>query len=626
MTSTIADLESRLSSAPEDWALRIRLIEERVRRGEMDAAKRLVRESPDSAPLPFELQHRLHTLMTRGVAALEAPAQPEPEPAPPRQSPHGMPPRTRHAGAEIPMGVPRKKSPAPEKTEPAAKEPPGKKPLEKVELKKTARAIGIPQINLNEVREKKEGRWKNYDGDFILEQPEADGPQRRLPSGARKVSALSMALLFHFALLVSVGFVVIHLPRPRPPVLIASMVTHERTAELLPTRITPKSRDYNAAAAASAAHVIGSAAASPFSVPQMDQPRGLDVTALITGIRPDGRGLSFTANAREMSDVNFFGISAGGKKIVFIVDAGKYMLVDERGGMFAYDKVKNEIGQMLAHLNRGTLFNVLLYEDDRVLAFREDMVPALPSNLRLAIEWMDPVNRVYENLGLRAQPGAPVDVAGELKPIQSIDLAHYTKAIQKSFEWGAGAIFCITGDYFPLDRSPTPEMLEKMKKDGDDPDDGDSAPRIDPNDRKAWNEARQKALDWLRKENEARAAKGIAPKVVLNFNDLVRKITGMTPPRPSGGAPGNPGNRPPRLGPYAPEDIEEQIKNGVRTYYRNEGNDPPSIHIVLFLGEDQEVLPDVADHFKNLTRKNNGKLKVLRGLAALQDVTGTSPE
>ena len=66
-------------------------------------------------------------------------------------------------------------------------------------------------------------------------------------------------------------------------------------------------------------------------------------------------------------------------KIVFVIDATPFMLVDEKGGMTAYNNVKDEVGVMLANLNRATEFNILLYHGRKVVSFREEPVPGLPS-------------------------------------------------------------------------------------------------------------------------------------------------------------------------------------------------------------------------------------------------------
>ena len=70
-----------------------------------------------------------------------------------------------------------------------------------------------------------------------------------------------------------------------------------------------------------------------------------------------------------------------------------------------------------------------------------------------------------------------------------------------------------------------------------------------------------------------------------------------------------------------PEDVEEQIVKVVKSRYKAEGIEEPNLHMVLFLGE-EETIDQYEGHFRDLTQKNKGKLKVLRGLAALQNVTG----
>jgi hypothetical protein len=433
----------------------------------------------------------------------------------------------------------------------------------------------------------------------------------------QRVSAFSFALLVHFIFVVLVGFVVVAESRSKPPQLIATVALPEKDLEFVPPQLTRAKEEKPAAASAAAPNVIAALGASPVMIPEMENTNAVDVTSLVTGTAAIGEGISFAGDAREMSDVNFFGISAGGKRIVLIIDATREMLVDEKGGMFAYDKVKNEIGVMLAGLNRGTKFNLLLYEGERLMAFAEEPIVAMPSNVRLAIEWLSPLNRTYEQLGLAGHRGEMLDVAGDLEPIAARDVAHYTKAIQKAIEWQASTVFCISAGYRVINKSPTPEEMEKYEKErAANP---GTPGTVSASDRAAWNNAVQKTRDWLQKENAARRARELPPKVVTNFNQLVREITGATPPRADGGTPGA---RRPRPMPHTPDDIETLVKNGVKQHYNEIGLDKPSVHMVVFLGEDEDMNDQTRDHFKNLTRRNNGKFKMLRGLAALQNVTG----
>lgn len=61
-------LTSALDKAPEDWSIRIRLIEAAARDGRVTEARRLVRESPGSDPLPGELQSRIFKLLTTAAS------------------------------------------------------------------------------------------------------------------------------------------------------------------------------------------------------------------------------------------------------------------------------------------------------------------------------------------------------------------------------------------------------------------------------------------------------------------------------------------------------------------------------------------------------------------------------
>lgn len=66
MRAGLSDFYAELERAPEDWSVRIRLIEAALASGDVAEAKRLVRESPDpDRYLPGELQDRIHDLFTK---------------------------------------------------------------------------------------------------------------------------------------------------------------------------------------------------------------------------------------------------------------------------------------------------------------------------------------------------------------------------------------------------------------------------------------------------------------------------------------------------------------------------------------------------------------------------------
>jgi len=608
--SKIEELLERLELTPGDWSARLALIEILLRKGDTAFAKRLVRASPSDQPTPPDVQVRLHTLLTKGVEPLpDPPERTLPSPVPPEETPSAAPPRP----AEEPAPAFKEEPvPAPPRTEFAG----GLSALIESVLPETPRttapekrAGSRPALRPDPAAVK--AKWENYDGGLELVTLEPTDFVEAPSTAPERFSAVSMAIMLHVVALILVGLVVVQTPLPKPPQLVVSVI-HEREADLTTTRITrPNLEIKPSAAAAQSVDVISSVGTSSFTVPDVETSDDLIVSSMLPGIAPLGNGMSFSSKAVDASDVNFFGLSGSGKRIVFVIDATPEMLVDEKGGMTAYDKVKTEVGVMLASLNRGTEFNLLLYEGKQLVAFRDAPVPGLPSNIRLAIEWLDPLNRRYESLGLGNDFG-PTHEVGEVEgyPIAAGDLAHYAKAIQKAMEWRAGAIFCVVSGYRGMGRAPTPEMMAKRPT-------PPAADAVDPREQKAWQDAIAKTRAWLEKENEARSEKGLSPKVVVNFNQLVREITGATPPaRRNAPAPA------PGLPPVTPGEIELQVAKLVKDRYKAEGAEEPSLHMVLFLGEKEEIGAD-EDHFKNLTRKNRGKLKILRGLAALRNVTGS---
>ncbi len=684
---------------PRSWPVRMALIEELVRDGEIDQAKAIIRESPDDCPMPSDYPVRIHSLMTRGIAGLsllpplpgfidrpgldeptlEPEAKMEANPVVVKASldnkqeslPHKLSAPDPGQGVraytlEEAETIQRtRESPELEKKkdEESAivfRNKPGHQLEEPVfdytepvgELSEDGALIlssnriqgGAAALMENKTIRRKVGpkppapdidqalaavKWENYTGKLKLAEGTAPQQIEVKPRAGERISAISFALMIHLIVAVLVSLVVISIPRPLPPVIVLTVPDTADKDDLIVHKLTKPAEIDPSAAARQAVNVISSVEMSNFALPEVENTEMLDVTAMVDGVASAGAGMSLSVKTHLQSDVNFFGISSGGDKIVFVIDATKPMLVDEKGGMFAYNKVKEEIGAMLETLNRGTKFNILVYSGKMVRAFRDELVPGLPSNLRLAMEWLAPLNSDYENLGLPSGFGSTIEVTEhEGLPIAAADVAHYTKCIQKAMEWQAAAIFCISGGYEEMGRSPTPEMIKAMM---DDPMPPRRPPQLDPadkqrfeNDKAKWDKARATTQEWLQKENDARREKGLSPKVVLDFNELVKEITGETPPRGQArlNVPTDRPNRPAmNLPPITFDDIDIHLRKLVIEHYQKQQKNVPSVHMVIFLGEDEDFKDTDKEHFSRIVRRNNGKMKMLRGLAALADVT-----
>lgn len=611
-------LEGKLQQSPLDWDLRLAVIQGHVLLDQMQEAKRWVRESPDEAgPTPPHLQHRLHRLMTEGQAAAEEFAREE-------GASYTVGGGVTYSGSVLPLHVEFEKAAAAEHAReeefsggaegllgvaqaiqdefPASKTPAPKADGDPPKVLVREERGDEVVVQVGEARKKL--RELDNSG-FVMESALEFPPHEREPAAGRKVSAFSFALLSHMMLVFLLGAVVIAIPRPNPPQIVAVNVAQDQILDVPPKRVDQVQTPDRSASAAVATVVISSTVPTPVAIPEFDQTSPVNVVAMVSDVKA-GLGMSLEGEAEE-SDVNFFGIQSGGRKIAFIVDAAPTMLVDEKGGMFAYDKVKDEVSQMLASLNRGTLFNIFLYEGKRLKVYQEELVQARPSNVRLAISWLDPLNRDYESLGL-GRNGSDGRVSGGNEPVASGDISGYAKAIQAALEMDVNTVFCIAGGYERIARAMTPEMVKKTNV--------GTPGTIDPGERAAWNQAVLKTREWLRKENDARRENGLPPKVVPNFSALVRQVTGATPPRARGGSGVGVRGSPP----YTPEEIEEHIKNLVKRYYREEDKDLPQLNLVLFLGKGEDI-GEYKEHFRRLTRRNRGKLKILEGLEALTDVT-----
>lgn len=583
-------LREQLSAVPEDWNVRIALIECLAGQGDLAGAKHLVRTSPDCVATPPEIQVRLHDILTQ--PSQESSTLSEGSTASFGDS----------GGAAlieddfIPSFARRRSLPPPPQHQHHSSLPPP------------------PRLRRNSSTEK----WSGYDGRFHLATLNLDEKAEAPSTRSQRISSVSFALLIHVLAALLLGLAVVRVQRPEPPQIIAS-VAQQRDTDMIPTQVSKPRPEttYSAALGQSIDVVTAIAVSSNFSIPEMDIHSTDTITATIPGIGVSSLGMDLSGSGSSSSNVTFFGLSGKGDRIVFIIDASPSMLVDEKGGMSAYNNVKNEIGIMLSNLNRATHFNLILYEGKKIVSFRSELVPALPSNLRQAIEWLDPVNRDYFNLGLRENYGSSLEVeGGEHIPIQPIDIAHYGKAIEKAIEWSATTVFSIVSGYRGMVRTPDEATKKKIQKSIQDASKGRNS--TDPREVEAWEKAQIRTREWLEKENTARRKKGLDQKVVTNFAQLVREITGARPPA---GIP-----IPNLVPPITREDVEKQISYVIRQKMKEEAIERPSINVVLFLGENEQISDDDDKHFKNLTRRNHGKLKVLRGLAALQNVTNKTGE
>lgn len=434
------------------------------------------------------------------------------------------------------------------------------------------------------------------DADSVVVEPP---PPRRML--AQKLSAASVAVLVHVGLFFLLGVLVVMVPQPKVAEIVG-VLSPEVTQEQPETRqVVASALPAPSIVAASPTRAITAAGLSAVALPAFDAKGTLDI---VPEIATTDMGSSFSVpfSPKGTSAVNFFGIKSKGRRVAFLIDAERYMLTDPRGGYPAYQIVKEEIAGMIGKLGLETLFNVILYEGRNVSAFSERLLPATAANKARVADWLYPVNREFERLGIQAIRYPVHNIQAEVAPVKNDYLTGYLRAIQYAIECDVDAVFIILSGYRSMETPRTKEEMDKLLK----------QMNWTEKDDIAWREAVKKGQEWLARENAARKAKGIPERVIVNIGEVWRDM-GLRPPR----------SRPGGIQITA-DQREEQVQNAIRLHYLSKDKPKPQINFVIFIGKDQdEDKVPMIEHFENIAqRAKNGKVRVLKGMAALKNVTG----
>lgn len=225
-----------------------------------------------------------------------------------------------------------------------------------------------------------------------------------------------------------------------------------------------------------------------------------------TGLGGSG-GLGFS-----MPEINIFGAKGKGEKIFIILDAGDRMMVDELGGIPAYELIKAELVKVLEQLSPTVLFNIAVYFPDEAYVLYPNLVPASAANVEKVKEWITPLN-TFDKATAKARYGPNTLGRGGQRingdnllapPIKSI--RYWARPTMLSLEQQADVVFLLTQGWGALLYTP-PE--------------GTAA---------AWPEAKQaryaqdraEAERKNKAENARRASRNEPPRVFGNKYDMMR--------------------------------------------------------------------------------------------------------
>lgn len=302
-------------------------------------------------------------------------------------------------------------------------------------------------------------------------------------------------------------------------------------------------------------------------------------------------GIDFSKSA-----VDFFGIKSTGERVMFIVDASRYMLEDQKGGLPAYNIIKDEISGMVGKLSSGTLFNVMFYDGSTVQIYSDKLLPATRQNKELFKEWIKPINKDFASVG---KLKSNISIQNKtLEPLKA-GATQWLKAVQIAMEQGSDSINILVAGWQHHGRSMTAEEREKYYKEQG----------WDDKKKVIWDAAVVRAREWLKNENEKRKKAGQPERVVQWIGTVVRELEPKVAHPPSDV--------------YSEEEIDKFLHNLEREYYTSQDRSDPPVNVVLFLGANEDAKNNSnAKRFQELAKNHHGKFRVLQGLQALKNLTG----
>ena len=313
-----------------------------------------------------------------------------------------------------------------------------------------------------------------------------------------------------------------------------------------------------------------------------------------------------------MSDINIFGVKTRAERVLFAVDASKRMLVDKKGGLNSYNRIKEEITSMTGNLSAGTLFNVVFYYRGKIKFFKEQPVPAGKDVVEELKKWIAPINKDINSIGLSGTRKPDLKFLKD-EPVHKALPTNNWRArnenlylAQVFLEQPVDAVFVITGNhdgYQSIERPLTKEEKEDWQEKRSDPDYKEQLREYKKERRKLAKKARAK----LKEVNKRRAKRGIPPKVIRG--SLIRAM-GIK------GEVRHPGRRPNRY--ISQRDVERYFAQLERVLRDEREGEAPSYNVILFLAEDEKISDSEEDALDDFVRDFGGDHRIIRGLEQIK--------
>ncbi|VGO16410.1 hypothetical protein PDESU_05001 [Pontiella desulfatans] len=334
-----------------------------------------------------------------------------------------------------------------------------------------------------------------------------------------------------------------------------------------------------------------------------------------------GEGLGFS-----MPEIEIFGVKGKGEKIFLILDTGNHMLIDEMGGIPAYNIIKDEMVRIVEELPPTALFNVCIFQGGQVQTLFPALVAATDSNAAKTKAWLDPLNASANaaksgNFGIQTLGSGGVNKSGNYR------IGKFAEPLKKGGsiygdEWSGGrvwydaamcamqqqadTVFILSNSWghqrVALENVPTMDEWKKTTSAG-----------------KKWVENVEKGRAKLAEENAQRKAAGQPPKVISGGEyGIIRTYFDGTqrPPEPD-------------YYYYKPKDFAQafvmmkdqyrpkdvQTASGLK---KKSGKVDFSLNVVQFIRQDAGSDERSSANFSQLTQICKGQYQTVSGLEEIQ--------
>ena len=343
-----------------------------------------------------------------------------------------------------------------------------------------------------------------------------------------------------------------------------------------------------------------------------------------------------------VTTVEIGGIKSKTEKVLICVDAGPYLMTDERGGLDTYKVIREDIKRLVNNLPSTVLFNLMAFDISngaQIKFFQGNLVAATSFNKRIACDWVEPINVALGKTGVNPISGPHYKLKYEFlkQPPASQYYNPYISNIyrvyQAALEQGADTIYILTTSWVDPDRIKMPwtdaeterfrramenyeEQVARQRKQQGWTD--EKQQEFDSADAIARQNGIKKARDWIKKENETRAKKGVplytgTPTQAMYENKLYVRPTPAPPAvkvkRPEA-----------KFKPYGRAGLFKFYTQLFKEFYTDKKMRFPVVHMIVFRGEKEEWTPAENKVVRQFTNANqNGRSRVLKGLKSVKE-------